>query len=334
MAASSCRYRIGHFVEQTTGADAVVGPQLPRKVAEQLHTLVCVRPQVTPNLERALRDLRRRGVRVLADYDDLLFAGDVSGLPNSVGGPGNESARQRRLDYYARALEVFDGFIVATRPLAQHLAVLAPGKPVALVPNGLSASWVTQGRALYPLFSPADPRTIRYFAGSPSHDLDIASIGDPLAVLMRRHPEVRLELVGHVRIDTSRLPTARVTHLPSVSYDELPRLLGSSWINLAPLVPSAFGACRSAIKFLEAAAFACPTLASPNDDMLRHQQLGGPVIICETEQDWLRELEAMLDLERRASVAAQGERHIVAHGLAKTHLPEWLAAIRSQAVRS
>jgi glycosyltransferase involved in cell wall biosynthesis len=330
-AAASCRYRIGHFVELTRGADVVIGERLPTGVARRAHTLVCIRPFVTPSLEKTLLELQRAGVRLVADYDDLLFAGDISGLPSSATGSGSPAEKQRRLAAYSAGLRVFDRFLVSTRALARRLALLAPAARVTVVPNGLSSSWVEQGRALYPTFEPADPPTIRYFSGSPSHDHDFASILEPLRELLLRQTEVRLELVGHLKLDTTRLPAARVRQLPTVDYDRLPQLLASSWLNLAPLVPSEFTKCKSAIKFLEAAAFGCPSLASPSDDMLRHRELGGPVVICETAQDWSRELQASLDLARRNALSADGFRHVSAHGMAGANLSSWLDGLETRA---
>jgi Glycosyl transferases group 1 len=331
-AAASCRYRIGHFLELTSGADVVLADKLPSCVAKRAQTIVCIRPCLTPAFARTLEELRRAGKRLLADFDDLLFAGDVSGLPASARGRGNEREAQERLARYAAALDAFDGFIVSTRALASRLVERRARARVSVVPNGLSRSWVEQGRALYPRSAAEDRLVMRYFSGSPSHDHDFASVLRPLQEFLARHPHVMLEIFGPLRLATPGLPPERVRRLHKIGYDHLPGPLATSWVNLAPLADTEFNSCKSALKFLESAAFGCPTLASRSDDLLRHQELGADVVLCNTEQDWYRELDVMLEPGRRRDRGLSAMRHVAEHGLADVHVAAWLRAITSSQV--
>ncbi len=323
-AQASRRYRIGNLLEHLTGADAVIAERLPAHVAERLHTLCCVRPQVDAKVARALERLRARGVRLVADFDDLLFAGEVSGLPPFGGNAGQKT---RRLSCYSAALDCFDGFTVSTRALLEKLRAAAPLARVSLVPNGLSASWIAQGMALYPTWQPGDPLVIRYFAGSPSHDQDVASITAPLSRFLREHAEARVEVVGPVTLDSSQFPEGRLTFLPAVPYDELPRLLSSSWVSLAPLHASEYGDCKSAIKFLEASAFGCPTLASPNDDLRRHEERGALLLVCRSDGDWYDGLTSLLDPSHRVAMGQAAASYVAAHGMAAESASAWLEAV-------
>src|SRR5215203_5891233 len=85
-ASASCRYRMSNLCELLSGADIVVKRQLPRQIRARVATVCVIRPLVTPPLLAELASLRQAGVRLIADFDDLLFAGPVSGLPGSVGG--------------------------------------------------------------------------------------------------------------------------------------------------------------------------------------------------------------------------------------------------------
>ena len=332
-ALASCRYRLGHFVELVGGIDVVIAPRLPAEVAARCRIVVCARPLLTPALEGTLARLREVGVKLVADYDDLLFAGNVSGLPASVLGLASKAKQaNERLNSYAAGVRAFDRFIVATRPLAARLKAVVPQAPVTVVPNGLSEQWVEQGRALYRQFAPGDPLMIRYFAGSPSHDDDFAGIVPALAMFLNAHRQARLEVIGPVRFDRSRFPTGSVAALPKVSYERLPGLLASTWVNLAPLQSSAFNHCKSAIKVLESGAFGCPTLASASDDVLRHQELGAPLVLCSTEQDWLGALKSMLDLEHRNELGRGIAEHVERHGMARSSVAAWLAGLGASEV--
>jgi glycosyltransferase involved in cell wall biosynthesis len=322
-ASASCRYRMGNFGELVAGADIVVRRELPRHVRTRIATVCVVRPLVTPPFLAQLAALRKDGVRLVADFDDLLFAGKVSGLPGSVGGATSAALLDARLESYAAALTAFDAFTVSTRPLRDQILQRVPAASVALVPNGLSEAWVRQGRALYDAFQPGDPLVIRYFAGSPSHDEDFAVVAEPIRRFMLDHPQVRLELVGAIRADLSAFPEGRAAHLPPVPYEELPRLIAKSWVNIAPLYGSQYAEAKSALKLLEAAAFGCPTLASPNDDMRRHHAQGAPVALCDTDRDWQRELARLVDPSQRTELGHAAQRYANEHGMAHSSLAAW-----------
>lgn len=322
-ASASCRYRIGNLGELLSGVDIVVKRELPRQIRARVATVCMIRPLVTPPLLAELAALRDGGVRLVADFDDLLFAGRVSGLPGSVGGATSPALLDARLAGYATALTAFDAFTVSTRPLRDQILRRVPAAKVAVVPNGLSEAWVRQGRALYDAFQPGDPLIIRYFAGSPSHDEDFAAIAEPIRRFLIEHPEVRLELVGSIRADVSMFPEGRAALLPSVPYETLPKLIAKSWVNIAPLHGSEFAESKSALKVLEAAAFGCPTLASANDDVRRHHAQGAPVRLCETAQDWELELKRLLDMSRRVEVGQAARRYADEHGMAQHSLDAW-----------
>ena len=331
-ATASCRYRINNLCELLSGADIVVERELPRQIRARVATVCMIRPLVTPALLAELAALRDGGVRLIADFDDLLFAGRVTGLPGSVGGATSTALLDARLEGYAAALTAFDAFTVSTRPLRDQILQRVPAADVAVVPNGLSEAWVRQGRALYEAFQPGDPLVIRYFAGSPSHDDDFASVVEPIRRFLFEHPEVRLELVGPISADVSTFPQGRVALLPAVPYEVLPMLIAKSWVNIAPLRASEYAESKSALKVLEAAAFGCPTLASPNDDVRRHHAEGAPVRLCETAQDWQRELERALDMSQRMELGHAARRYADEHAMARSSLTAWQALVREGAL--
>ena len=330
-ASASCRYRINNLCELLSGTDIVVKRELPRQIRARVSTVCVVRPLVTPSFLSELGALRKAGGRLVADFDDLLFAGRVSGLPGSVGGATSTALLDARLEGYAAALTAFDAFTVSTRPLRDQILQRVPAANVAVVPNGLSEAWVRQGRALYDAFQPGDPLTIRYFAGSPSHDEDFATVVEPIRRFLVDHSEVRLELVGSIRADLSMFPEGRAALLPPMPYEALPMLIAKSWVNIAPLCGSEFAESKSALKVLEAAAFGCPTLASANDDVRRHHAQGAPVRLCETAQDWQRELERSLDMSRRMELGQAARRYADEHGMAQNSLDAWQALVLERA---
>ncbi len=313
-ASASCRYRMGNLAEQLPGATTVTDPRPPLRVFDRASVVVVVRPFVDGVAATILDRLRRRGVRLVADYDDLLFAGDPAEFPRVMSGAFSQAQWKGQLAGYRSGLDRFDAFTVSTEPLAEQLRAVLPGAEVAVVPNGVSPRWLRQGRALYLPWQPGDPKVIRFLPGSPSHDADFAAVVAPLAEFLRSHREARLEILGPLELDRASLPVDQVTRGSRVPYAELPRLLASSWLTLAPLAPTAFNRCKSALKFLESAAFAAPCLGSPNADMERHTE--GGVLLARDHVQWREALERLLDDDRRMALGSQGKRHVDQRGCA------------------
>ena len=307
-ASASCRYRMGHLAEHLRAATTIVDRDPPLSELRDADVLLVMRPFVDDACEAILDACRRRGVLLVADFDDLLFAGDPAEYPLVLGGSLTAEQSGARMRRYQIGLSEFDAFTVATAELESDLALTKPGARIAHVWNGLSPSWVEQGRALYRAWQPGDPKVIRYFSGSPSHRADFARIAPTVELFLRAHPDVTLEIVGAL---DDRTPAQRAR----VPYMELPRLLASSWTTLAPLAPTRFNACKSAIKFLESAAFGAPCIASSIGDLARHHE--GGVILVDVEAEWHDALTRLLDDEYRMALAQRGRAYVDAHGLAR-----------------
>lgn len=321
-AVASCRYRIGNPAEVGERVRVVIAESLPRGALETVDALVVLRPYPTRATLHALADAGRRGVRCIADYDDLLFAGDAAGRPEVTSGRLSLRWMAAAHRAYAALLPVFDAFSVSTEELAEELRAARPGAPVYVVPNGLSPTWVEQGRLLYPRWTPGEPRVMRFFPGSPTHDGSFGSIRRALATFLHDHDDVSLEIVGNLAWDRSGLPRERARQRAAVPYDALPGLLASSWVNLWPRTETRFDRCKSPIKFLEAAAFGCPTVAST---ACRRPELDcAGLAYASSDQDWIAALARWLDHDERMSASASCEAVVRTHGAARS----WRALAR------
>lgn len=302
----------------------VVGPRFPPRLAETVRTVVCVRPFVDEPMAAELAGLRGRGVRLIADFDDLLFDGPPELFPSVLQGRFTADHIARRIGIYKRGLGEFAAFIASTAPLAEHLRALHPGVPVRVVPNGLSRPWVRAGRLVARRHAEGDAKVIRYFAGSPTHDADLAHVAPALARFMRRHHDVRLELAGMFDRIPGELPTDRITRLPIRPYVMLPQLLAPTWVSIAPLLPTPFSRCKSDIKFLEAAAFGVPTVASASAAYETHD--GNGLLACTEHEDWLDALESLREPAIRGDLSTRAEATVEAEGYADRNLEAWIEA--------
>jgi len=259
-AENSRRYRIENRLLHLPLARSHVGRRVPDAVLDGVRLVLSVRPFVDGVARSELERLRARGLAVWADYDDLLFQGQVDDFPNARKF-WHRFRWKRRLPVYRAGLAVFDAFTCSTEAIAEALRAARPGTEVHLVPNVPSRAWIEQGWAQYGqlAWKPGSPKVLRYFPGSPSHDEDFATVEDALARLLHEVPELELEIVGYLNFQPRKFPQERVRHRPKVPYGELPALILPTWLNLVPLAPTPYSRARSDIKQHEAEAFDVPS---------------------------------------------------------------------------
>lgn len=201
--------------------------------------------------------LRRSGVLVLADVDDLVFdERHAQHSPALVNGLQPQQAVRQRVRSHARALAGVDGITVSTQRLKTLVSELYPAQQVLWAPNAVHHSWLQmplRGRSAAPVLT--------YNPGTRSHDRDFALVLPALAAVMAKRVDVQLRITGPLVFDASVLPASRVLHLPKVPFESFHECHAGAWLNLAPLQASPFNDCKSALKVLEAGWWGVPTVA-------------------------------------------------------------------------
>ncbi len=318
----SLRYRLLHHLPalRTAGHRITGLTAAGRRPVEPVEVRWCLRPEAAATGRHRL---------AIADYDDLTWA-DAAEQPAVRTGRQSASTARRRSAAVAAAAREFRHATVSTTPLADALRQLVPGIQVAVVPNEPDPAWVAQGRRLHRPWQPGDPLVIRYVAGTPGHDRDLATVAGPLAAFVREHPTAIVETVGPVAVDPTAFPPGRVRQRGPVPFDALPALLAASWITIAPLEDTAFNRAKSAIKFLESAAFGCPCIATPIPDLRRCAE--GGVVLTDDDAAWMAALRSLLDPAVRQHHGERGRGWIDAQTTAAAstrilldHLRAWMA---------
>lgn len=271
------------------------------------------------NLAPALRAARTRGVQVVSDVDDLLWQA-----------PGWSRSRLQGLTFALRECSLIT---CSTPTLKELLQTMLPGQSVQLLPN--TAPHVDSPR------SPMPESPLRLgWTGAPWTRADDLALLRPLATWLKQQAwPVQWVHVGHAE---GHLSFAEAIGVDPISVETHPLqshcgYLGSMHfhIGLAPLVPSSFNACKSAIKVLEYSALSIPWLASdatPYRDLCDRWRWGGR--LCRSDNDWIDQLQPLLDpvlrnregeeLKQRCSM-----HHSHAHGVA-----QWTAALLSRRCKS
>jgi glycosyltransferase involved in cell wall biosynthesis len=285
-------YRDSAISSLATRADAVVFYRVPATVLV-MELIEHIRAQ-------------RPAVPVLFDVDDLIFDEGLRPLVRGISHlPHNEQELWwQGVRRYRTTLEAGDAFVGSTDALCRH-ATESTGLPAHRFPNGvgillgqLSDAALREPRAPGPL-------RIGYFSGTNTHDLDWAAIEGAVVTVLNTVPEVELWLGGQLTTGPALAPyEARIRRIPFQPWWKLPTLLRDLDVNLAPLaLGSPFNEAKSAIKWLEAALVATPTVASPT-------QPGVDGLLAADEDEWVAQLTQLLadpSLRRRIGERARRE---------------------------
>jgi glycosyltransferase involved in cell wall biosynthesis len=242
---------------------------------------------------------RRRGVPVLYHIDDDLLA-----VPAELGTAVSEHhgdpkiTRQREV-----MLNDVDAIQPSTAPLAERLRTRVPRTKV-LEPNHPPYAAALLGAGP----ESADERAVPIigYMASKSHRQDLELILPAIVSLMEARPDVRFEIFGTLPVsaDLGRRFAGRVLRHEAVGeYSEfLRRLARMRWsVGLAPLLPTAFNDCKSAVKYLEYTACGIPTVASavPAYRLIDHGRNG---LVADGLERWSQSIGKLLD-DRICAVA-------------------------------
>ena len=249
---------------------------------------------------------------MLFDVDDLIFDPSVAdAIPALKLLPPEEAELwMQGVHRYRTTLEACDTFIGSTRALVDH-AQRVTGMPAERYPNGVGIVMARLSDTARRRPRAAGGLRIGYLSGTTTHDHDWLHIEPAVISVLRRRPDVELWLGGHVTPSTALHDLGdQVRRMPMRPWTELPGVLRDLDVNLAPLEPgSIFNEAKSAIKWLEAALTATPTIASPTEPFREVMTDGSNGMLATTPDEWGRVLDGMLDdADARARVGERARR--------------------------
>ncbi|MDX9886280.1 glycosyltransferase [Thauera sp.] len=304
----SVRYRAYHPAEALLNAGhfctVYSAMQFYKNPCFDYDVYVFHRPNMArPTFREVVAGLRRLGRILIADYDDLIFGNEELALGSSAVKNGTLTP-ERAIDAFASNLEglrAFDRVTASTAPLAERVREYNPDAKVMVLPNIVSDSVLSFQESLGTPLRRRSASVIGYFAGTKSHDRDFPVVEAALHRVLSENSHFKLLVVGPVAVPQGIASLPNVSVAPVVNYLRLPGLMAKCSTVIAPLEDSAFNACKSRVKFLEAALSGCRLIASPIPDM----QTIGPdhVTLAATTDDWYEALsEPLGSTEQRALV--------------------------------
>jgi glycosyltransferase involved in cell wall biosynthesis len=319
---ASRRYRCEHLAEfiRGMGGSAAILEGADRRLQEQfddiidaIDVLVFQRVKYHKRFERMCRIARSKNVKTVFETDDLIFDSSANVLQSGA----KVYLRARDISRYRQMLDCCEGALTSTMELKKALESTGK-KQVWLLRNGYGQALDRYSRAA--LKAKAEPSTkplcLGFASGTPTHDRDFALIAPILSELISQSETLRLTLIGYITVPQLLRPHAsKIDCHRAVPWQDLPRHLAKIDINLAPFVTSCpFNRGKSAVKFLEAALLACPTIASPLPAYRHAASLGDGLRLAQSQQEWSKMLRLLIGDEQRRRTLGQAAR-----SLAMTH---------------
>lgn len=237
-------------------------------------------------------DTNRNSASMIADFDDFIFDVRHASLTPAYRFRGQTITQVARfIANIASASRHFQNFSLSTRPLASEIGRVFGPRHTVVVSNSLDPAFQGTAKLIrHQMAGKKRPYRFGYFAGTATHDADLASIGPALAEAMHNDPGAKLLVLGPAEIPSTLLSFTRfIEHRKDVvPFHQLPFVMAQVETVVAPLERNEFTECKSGLKFFEAAAVGCSVVATPIPDIDRFDS---PLLRkCETEKDWSRAL--------------------------------------------
>lgn len=284
-------------------------------MAQYASHIIIYRSPVSDQLLRLCQLAKEFGKTVFFDIDDLVFdtvytdqLSYTQGLNEVDKGHYDASVRN-----YGYMLDNCDAAITSTNQLQTELLKY---KDTVLLNRNLASDELVavSAQSIKDYSQVSDFVRIGYFSGSISHNENFEMIKPAIKALLSKYDNLQLHIVGHLDIPADmEVYRNRIVVHDYVDWDDLPALISSVDINLAPLTDSIFNRAKSEIKWMEAALVKVPTVASNIGafaDMVEDGQTG----LLANDDQWFDKLEMLiLSSDLRQSLAEQAYQMVMAN---------------------
>ena len=291
--------------------------------------VVLVRSPLVGQYQDIVATARQRDIRVLADFDDLIFRMDIF-HDDVIDGLRliDEQARHAyaaTVPLYLASLQEADGCILSTRHLATQ-AVIAGARRTWVVPNVHTYAQGALSAALHRRLQSMDrqPTTIGYASGSMTHQRDFAEAAEGIASALESQSSARLQAVGCIDL-SEHAPLSRVSDRVSTgplrTLGEIPLIYHEFDIAIAPLqLGNPFTDSKSVLKFIDATLVGIPTVASPSASFAE-LRAGNEVLLATSSDDWSASIRALLtNRELRQHLVEQAQSRVAREFSPEAHV--------------
>lgn len=306
------RYRIQHQMEQLRAnnieSDEVFYPYLDLEFVRNYRVFIFFRCPYTDEIGRFIKLAKELNKVILYDIDDLVIDTKYTDTIKYLETMDREErdAYDRHVCSMQSVLRMCDAVITTTERLEEELRHYCP--QVFINRNTASEKMLSLSEKAYQKTrnSKATGKVkLGYFSGSITHNDDFIFILPAIERIMREYSCTELHIVGILDIPKELKEfEGRIIAHPFVEWEDLPQLIASVDINLAPLETSIFNEAKSENKWVEAALVRVVTVASnvgAFQKMIKADKTG---ILCNSTEEWYEQLKRLItDEKKRTEIA-------------------------------
>ncbi|HFR4111780.1 glycosyltransferase [Enterobacter vonholyi] len=298
------RYRIEQKAEQLESQGKVVTCVDWTTLAENanelaLHDIVIFyRVPAVPEVIKSIARINAAGKISIYEIDDLIFDTIYPANLDTYGGYLSLDTHielRKGMALFNSAARLCSYGLASTLPLCDKLKALVTTGICLLHRNGLDK---------HSIIKPVDRENrdfidIFYGSGTQAHNSDFIEQALPaLTQILVKYPHVRLVIAGYLKLPTSfteRFASQLKQVPPLSSIKAYWSLLQQADINLAVLHDDVINACKSELKWFEAACFGIPSVVSSTQnyrDVLVH---GEDAYLATNEEEWVIALSHLIE---------------------------------------
>ena len=259
-----------------------------------------------------LHNAKKNRIPTILDVDDLIFHSDfIEGFYFLDDNP------KKILEYKSLLYNIENTFhnvdyLLGSTPCIASLAEQY-GKTSLFFRNCLLQKHLKLYGKLYMNRHMFSKKRIGYFAGSNTHDDDLAYILPVLEDLFERDSEVELLLMGFLEEnDFTQKYSRRIIKQPFGSYEDYLNELCSCKVIVAPIAKiNNFSNAKSNVKYIEAAAVGVPVISSPTAEMIFSIDHNTTGWLPSTLEEWAQSLDMALSGDFAHYVGECANHHVM-----------------------
>lgn len=294
------RYRVAHQREQLESngitTNEIFYEKLDLNLEKYYRGFVFFRCPITDTVSEFIKKAKKNNKTVFYDIDDLVFDKEYTKTIKYV---NNMSKEDKELYYdgvkrMGATLKLCDYATTTTETLAKELNKYV--KETYINKNVASERMCELSmNAIKEVVRDKNKVVLGYLSGSITHNPDFELIMPCIEKIMEKYDNVYLKVVGILDIpEKLNKYKNRIISTPFLNWEELPKLIASLDINLAPLEDSLFNRAKSENKWTEASLVKVPTIASNVGAFkIINDEIDG-ILVENTIAEWFKKLENLV----------------------------------------
>ena len=299
------RYRVLHQMEQLDAgfleSDEYYYLNFEPLIVRDYRIIIFFRCPWTEKVGEAINIAKSLNKRILFDIDDLVIDTKYTNKIPYVTtlSPDEKAIYDDGVMRIGKTLKLCEGAITTTESLAKILKNYVSN--VFINRNVASEEmWNLSQNALKKRENKQNKKhiIIGYFSGSITHNPDIELLKPVLTKILKEFKNVKLLLLGELGFPNFlKKFSSHVIYKNFINWKELPEIIASVDINIAPIEKTIFNSAKSENKWVEAALVKVPTIASnfgAFKKVILHNETG---LLCSDLNDWYISLKTLINNE-------------------------------------